>query len=207
MPTYGRAMQLNVTVFLFLGIVGVAALVIHGRGRSWSSVRDLLGLRLGPGGAYLGLIPYTIGAIVVLAVLARVVLPQTFSHPPLNTTLYGYSHETLGVGTLASAFVYETFMTALGEELLFRGLIAGWLLGWLGARWGNLAQALVFLLPHLPLIIIAPGLWWLVLVAALGGGLTLGLVRQRTGSILPGLLGHGIGNTVAAGVTMWMAHL
>jgi len=200
-------MRLNVAVFLLLAIVGIATLVIHARGRSWSSVRDLLGLRLGPGAVYLSLIPYTIGTVIVLAALARFVLPQTFSHPPSYLSLYAYSRQTLGVGTLGAALVYEVGMTALGEELLFRGLIAGWLLGWLGPRWGNLAQAAVFLVPHLPVVLIAPGLWWLVLVAALGGGLALGLLRQRTGSILPGLLGHGIGNTVAAAVTMWMAHM
>jgi uncharacterized protein len=144
--------------------------------------------------------------VIVLATIARFVVPQTFSHPPSYTTLYDYSRQTLGAGTVATALVYELGMTALGEELFFRGLIAGWLLGWLGARWGNLAQALVFLVPHVPVILIAPGLWWLVLIAGFGGGLTLGLLRQRTGSILPGLLGHGIGNTVAAAVTMWMAH-
>lgn len=200
-------MQFNVAVFLFLAIVGFAALIIHARGRSWPSIRDLLGLRLGSGRAYMVLIPFTVMTAIVVTGVARFVLPGTFSHPPSNTTLYGYSRQTLSVGTLAVAFAYEMGTTALGEELLFRGLIAGWLLGWLGAWWGNLAQALVFLLPHLVLLFIAPGLWWLVILAAFGGGLVLGVVRQRTGSILPGMLGHGILNTVAAGVTMWMAHL
>jgi CAAX protease family protein len=199
-------MQLNVAVFLFVGIVGIAALVIHARGRSWRSIRDLLGLRLGPGRAYLVLIPFTIVAAVVTAAIARFVLLDAFTHPAADTSLAVYARQTLGVGTLAAAFAYEMFTTAIGEELLFRGLIAGWLLGWLGAWWGNLAQALVFLLPHLALIALAPGLWWVVILAAFGGGLVLGAVRQWTGSILPGMLAHGLTNTVAAGVTMWLAH-
>ena len=199
-------MQLNVALFLFLAIVGIAALVIHARGRSWRSIRDLLGLRLGPGVAYLVLIPFTIVAAVVTAAIARFVLLDAFTHPAANTSLYVYAQQTLGVGTLAAAFAYEMGTTAIGEELFFRGLIAGWLLGWLGAWWGNLAQALVFLLPHLALIALAPSLWWVVILAAFGGGLVLGAVRQWTGSILPGMLAHGLTNTVAAGVTMWLAH-
>jgi membrane protease YdiL (CAAX protease family) len=45
-----------------------------------------------------------------------------------------------------------------------------------------------------------------ILAAFGGGGLVLGAVRQWTGGILPGMLAHGLTNTVAAGVTMWLAH-
>src|SRR5262249_43618209 len=111
----------------------------------------------------------------------------------------------LGVGKLEASFACKILATAIGYELSSRGLIAGWLLGWLGAWWGNLAQALVFLLPHLALIALAPSLWWVVILAAFGGGLVLGAVRQWTGRIPPGMLAHGLTNPVAAGGTLWLA--
>jgi membrane protease YdiL (CAAX protease family) len=111
----------------------------------------------------------------------------------------------LGPLTLAGAFAYEFFFTALGEELLFRGLLGGALLQRFGLLAGNSLQTAIFVLPHLLILIVSPGLWWLVLLAA-GGGWGLGWLRYQTGSILPPMLMHAIGNTVSAGLAMWLSH-
>ena len=38
------------------------------------------------------------------------------------------------------------------------GLLGGWLFGRLGFGVGNVVQAVIFLLPHLPLLLVSPGL-------------------------------------------------
>jgi membrane protease YdiL (CAAX protease family) len=84
----------------------------------------------------------------------------------------------------------------LGEEVLFRGLIAGVLVRRWGFARGNAVQALVFLLPHLLLLAVDARLWPLV-VAQLVAGWLLGWLRHRSGSVLPGWLAHTAANLLA----------
>lgn len=78
---------------------------------------------------------------------------------------------------------------ALGEEILFRGLIGGVLIRRLDFWVGNTAQAVVFLLPHALLLAVDPRIWPILPVQFLAGWL-LGWLRHRSGSVLPGALVH-----------------
>lgn len=78
---------------------------------------------------------------------------------------------------------------ALGEEILFRGLIGGVLIRRLGFWVGNTAQAVVFLLPHALLLAVDPRIWPILPVQFLAGWM-LGWLRHRSGSVLPGALVH-----------------
>ena len=188
-----------------LGVL-VAALVLRRRRRSWAAVGSMLGLRRGPFVAYVALLPFTLATLGVLFAAGLYIAPDYFQSPPQASTLSGYATMSPGVVSILTVFAGELLLTALGEELLFRGLIFGWLLERLEATAANVVQAVIFLAPHLLLLIAAPGLWWLVLIMGLGGGLALGWVRQRTGSIWPGTLAHAIGNTTAADVVMVLAY-
>ena len=64
---------------------------------------------------------------------------------------------------------------------------------WLGLKWGNLVQAVVFLLPHIPVVVLAPELWW-VLFLVLAGALFTGWVRIKSGSIFGPWLNHAVAN-------------
>lgn len=90
-----------------------------------------------------------------------------------------------------------TFYVALGEELLFRGLLAGVLFRRLGFAIGNVLQAALFLLPHLALLFVSLSFWPLLLVQLLVGWL-LGWLRFRSASILPGWAAHALLNTLGA---------
>ncbi|MEC7525045.1 MAG: CPBP family intramembrane glutamic endopeptidase [Myxococcota bacterium] len=76
---------------------------------------------------------------------------------------------------------------AIGEELLFRGLLLPGLSYRYGDRVGLVLSAALFALIHG-----APALIAMVFVA----GLVLGVIRQRTGSILPCVAMHGAFNAV-----------
>jgi membrane protease YdiL (CAAX protease family) len=84
------------------------------------------------------------------------------------------------LGPVASLFVIAVTPAVL-EEIVFRGMLQGRLLALLGARTGWIVTAAVFALAHgaspaLPLLF--------------GIGLYLGWLRERSGSLLPGMLMH-----------------
>jgi membrane protease YdiL (CAAX protease family) len=97
----------------------------------------------------------------------------------------------------AMAFLNGAVQTGFTEELLFRGLIAGALSRRLSFLWANVSQAVIFLLPHLLILLVEPGAWpFLPLVFV--GALTLGWLRIRSGSILGSTLVHASGNMTIA---------
>ena len=107
----------------------------------------------------------------------------------------------LGILTLSYAFVRESIYVALGEELFFRGLVGYWLMRHLGFWVGNAVQSLVFLAPHL--LVLSAGLeLWPLLLAPLISGWLYGWLLYRSGSILPGWLGHSLGIAFAAAGVM-----
>lgn len=84
------------------------------------------------------------------------------------------------LGTAASLFVVAVSPAVL-EEIIFRGALQGRLLALLGERIGLVVTAMAFALCHQ-----AP----VVLIVHVSIGLYLGWLRQRCGSLLPGMLLH-----------------
>ncbi|MFI5345167.1 MAG: CPBP family intramembrane glutamic endopeptidase [Elusimicrobiota bacterium] len=107
---------------------------------------------------------------------------------------------------IGSALLYAFVTTALPEELLFRGLIAGAIFRKLSFRTANVVQALIFTAPHLLILLVAPKIWFMmpgVFVMALA----LGWLRHRSGSIGPGILVHAASNLGGAlAVLNWSGH-
>jgi membrane protease YdiL (CAAX protease family) len=66
----------------------------------------------------------------------------------------------------------------------------------LGFQLGNLLQAACFFLLHLTVLIVNLRFWPAVLATLVGGWL-FGWLRHRSGSILPGWLGHTLLNTTS----------
>ena len=104
----------------------------------------------------------------------------------------------LGGQAWAAALLYGAVKTGFTEELLFRGLIAGSLARRFGIWRGNSAQALIFLLPHLGGLFMAPELWVQLLLVVCPISLIFGWVRIRSGSILGSWLMHGSANVAMA---------
>ncbi len=81
----------------------------------------------------------------------------------------------------------------IGEEVFFRGLVYGGLrLKW-GVVVGVLASALFFAAVHVQVVHALP-------IFALG--LLLAVLYERTGSLLPGMVAHGINNVIAV-LSVW----
>ncbi len=89
---------------------------------------------------------------------------------------------------------------AIGEEVFFRGLLGGVLMRRLGFTWGNLVQAVLFLIPHLALLLI-DGRAWPVLPVQFVAAIILGWLRHQTETFVPGAAVHVAANIAAGLVT------
>lgn len=99
----------------------------------------------------------------------------------------------LGKSAIAMALLYGVVKTGFAEELLFRGLIAGSLSRKLSLPWANLLQSLIFLAPHVFIVLFMPEAWG-VLILIFVGSLFLGWARIRSGSIIGPWLIHASAN-------------
>ena len=170
-------------------------MVLRRRGKPGKEILDRLGLRFASPENYawaLGILLLT-GALAVWATRS---IPEEVLRSP-NVAVSQYESLSLSAGTVLLVLVRETFYVALGEELLFRGLLGGVLFRRLGFALGNLLQTALFLLPHLALLLVSFGLWRLVLVQLVAGWL-LGWLRFRSGSVLPGWTAHSLTNALGA---------
>jgi membrane protease YdiL (CAAX protease family) len=93
------------------------------------------------------------------------------------------------VVALALSFVMIVVLAPLVEELLFRGWIFGPLRARFSAAFTILATALLFAIVHWDPTGLYP-------VAVLAPGLVLSILRERSGSVKPAVLGHAIYNLI-----------
>jgi membrane protease YdiL (CAAX protease family) len=128
--------------------------------------------------------------------LAVQTLPSEVLQDP-NISASAYAGWTLGVTSFLLAWLREAVYVALGEEIFFRGFLGGWLIRKLGFAIGNTVQAMIFLLPHLLLLLVSLNFWPVIAVQLLAGWL-VGWLRYRSDSILPGWLAHSLINAFGA---------
>jgi membrane protease YdiL (CAAX protease family) len=134
--------------------------------------------------------------------LVGVVLLVLWSPPVEALTRQGSAQRQfiglgLGMRAITMAFLNGVLQTSFAEELLFRGLIAGSLSRRLPLLWANVSQALIFFLPHLLILRVAPELWP-VLPFVFAGALVFGWIRIKSGSIIGPWLMHASGNVTMA---------
>jgi membrane protease YdiL (CAAX protease family) len=138
-----------------------------------------------------------IGYSLIFAVVSVAIL--VIWPPPLAPFLREGSPQRvfggLGFGgpSILMALLYGVVKTGFSEEFLFRGLVAGSLSRRLPILWANLAQALLFLVPHLLVLRVMPEMWGIIPVVFVGA-LFMGWVRIKSGSIFGPWLMHASGN-------------
>jgi membrane protease YdiL (CAAX protease family) len=173
-----------ITTEVYAILVGSMLVVVGGRGRNQSA----LGLRPVRRADVLLAFGATGVAMVVSAIgyaALQVVAP---TDPSVVDVILGIGADG---GRLADAGLWSTALIMLrililvpvGEELLFRGALFGWLRRRLSAWWTISITAIVFALIHGFLIILP--------VAFLLGA-ALGWVRERTSSVIPGIVTHSV---------------
>jgi len=193
------SIQFPAQLFLYVVPCAIYAVVRRLRGAAWSQVASGLGLQKSRPVYYVWALVFSVAVGVLSLVTIYVFFPGYYDRP--GGAASQYAGVELGVLTLFYAFVRESIYVALGEELFFRGLVGGWSMRHLGFWLGNALQSLVFLAPHL--LVLSAGLeLWPLLLAPLVSGWFYGWLLYRSGSILPGCLGHGLGIVFAAAGVM-----
>jgi uncharacterized protein len=109
----------------------------------------------------------------------------------------------LNPGSILILLIVALFKTSLSEEIFFRGFVAKRLMDKFGYQSGNILQALFFAIIHVVLFwaLTKSGIIFLSFIFLLSGtaGYLTGYLKEKVGngSILPGWLAHGLGNTLS----------
>jgi len=179
-----------------LSLPSLIYIAIHRRrGKKWNEVFEKVGWQGCPRIYFL----WGLGVMVLVGGLGglafRLVPQEVFQDPNINVS--EYAGWTPGIISFLLIWLREAIYVALGEEIFFRGLLGGWLTRRFGFAIGNAVQALIFLLPHLFLLLVSLTLWPIILVQLLAGW-SLGWLRYHSNSILPGWLVHSLTNAFGA---------
>jgi len=124
---------------------------------------------------------------------------EVFENPMVSISIY--EELLLSLSSFLYALFREVFYVALGEEILFRGLLGGYFERRFGFMKGNTVQVFIFLLPHLLLLYVSVS-FSVVVVVQFFAGWIFGWLRLRSGSIFPSWLSHSIVNVLGALSTM-----
>ncbi len=131
-------------------------------------------------------------ALVLIVLLVLFPPDSGFARHP-NNAMRQFAGLGINPTSILMALIYGVIKTGFAEEFLFRGLLCGILSRRFTIPQANLGQSLVFLLPHLMILAVAPGLWWL-LVLIFAGSLFAGWVRIRSHSFLGPWIIHAVVN-------------
>jgi membrane protease YdiL (CAAX protease family) len=187
------SLPLQLIVFSIPSLIYVA--VCKQRGKKWKGVFEKIGWQ----GSRPIYFLWSLGVIILVGGLGWLTfqaIPSEVLQDP-NINISDYTGWTLSVASFLLLWLREAIYVALGEEILFRGFLGGWLVRRLGFAIGNTVQALVFLLPHLLLLLVSQSFWPTIIVQFIAGWL-LGWLRYRSDSILPGWLAHSLTNAFGA---------
>ena len=180
-----------------LAATAVSAVHLFSRSRDWASLGFGVGrlrddLQLAVAGLALMLAP-----LLALAALLDRVVP--YRHALVDFLMA--HRDPLSIGLVLFAAVVAA---PLAEEFLFRRVLQGWLEGWLephAPRWGAAVaiglSSLAFAAAH-----VGQGLAWVPLFFF---GLVVGYLARQTGSIVPGVVLHGLFNAVSVALVLLQA--
>jgi membrane protease YdiL (CAAX protease family) len=176
-----RSMPVLLAAFFGVGLVAVVVAVVP----LGAAAPGALGLRA------VGWRP------VVLGVLATTAISYVVSQIGLRPEGVRQVTDTVrGPAGLLPLLAILALLAPLAEELVFRGLLYGWLAGRWGGRVAFLASSLAFAAAHVELahaVLVLPlGLWF-------------GWLRWRTDSLVPSLVAHVVNNGVAVAGAVFLA--
>ncbi len=186
-PEPGSALLAAMVVLLFQTAVILAmlrAVVIRKYGLSWAD----LGLRPAERHWYRRAVIVGILVLPVLLWLINVVLiPQVTEEPFRNPQLYAIAPAGFSWSAMLTMLVMAGVVAPFAEELAFRGLLFPWLGARLGVPAGAALSALCFATLHGAAILIPA----LTVV-----GIAFAVLYQRSGSLWPAIVAHGVFNGI-----------
>jgi membrane protease YdiL (CAAX protease family) len=187
-------MRLAAGSIAMLAATAVSASHLLLRGAGWPALGFGLGrLRDDARLAVAGLLLLLAPLLALAAVLDRFV---PYRHAIID--FLNAHRDPLSIGLVVFAAVVAA---PVAEEFLFRRVLQGWLEGWLERqepRWGGLTaiglSSLAFAAAH-----VGQGMAWMPLFFF---GLVAGYLARQTGSIVPGIILHGLFNAVSVALVL-----
>lgn len=178
--------------FVLFCVPAVIYVIVQSRGRerSLGSAFERLGASWGSRSAY-GWASVIFVPLLLAGWFAITLIPAEVLDEP-GVTIARLTSVSVGIGVV---------LRAIGEEVLFRGLLGGIFMRRLGFFWGNLLQSAVFIVPHLLLLAVDVRTWPVIPVQFVAGWL-LGWLRHKTGTFVPGAFVHVITNLAAGFLTL-----
>lgn len=111
---------------------------------------------------------------------------------------------------VVSLLIMALIKTSLAEEIFFRGFLGKRLVNMFGFKIGNLLQAAIFGLLHLLLfwLLTSASFIPLIIITVFSTlmGWIIGYIKEKyaNGSIIPGWIAHGLGNTISYAIIAFM---
>ncbi len=142
----------------------------------------------------------SITSMISLALVNDGIRQAMFSPESVTGKFRAMGFSTL---TIISLLIMALIKTSLSEEIFFRGFLGKQLINKLGFKRGNLLQAAIFGLLHLLLfwILTKTTLVPLIVITVFSTlmGWIIGYIKEKyaNGSIIPGWVAHGLGNTIS----------
>ncbi len=182
----GVTPQMLVVAFLGLQYLGLLAaihvVVRRRRGLTWQD----LGLRPAAPQWYrrtLWVTLLTFGLALVLSALVQRLVGSSLENPQEAVLAAG----GMSAGSLLALLLVAAGLGPLAEELLFRGLLYGWMRRHLGVLASASLSALLFAAVH--------AIPWLI-PSFFAIGVVLALLYERSGSLWPAVVAHGSYNAI-----------
>ena len=169
--------------------------VRRSRRENWKEILGKLGWKVNRPVYFI----WSLGVVIIVVGLGWLALqsvPSDVLDDP-SVSISQYTGWTISIISFLLVWIREAIYIAIGEEIFFRGFLGGWLFRRFGFAIGNIIQALIFILPHLLLLIVSISFWPIVAVQLMAGWL-LGWLRYKSDSILPGWLAHSLSNAIGA---------
>lgn len=180
----GTLTGLTIAITLLLGLYFVA---LRPKKISWTDVgvkgfpaRDWWRIVLW----ILVLIVFSVTAVYLTSFLGNTVENSKTESLQQNVTLF-----TIIIGIISAGIVSPFY-----EEIFYRGFIYRWLRTRVGMRWAIVISSLIFTLAHFPTMNAMP--------VNFISGVVFAWTYERTGSVVPGMIVHGVFNTIAVLLTV-----
>lgn len=130
------------------------------------------------------LIVFSVTAVYLTSFLGNTVENSKTVSLQQNVTLF-----TIIIGIISAGIVSPFY-----EEIFYRGFIYRWLRTRVGMRWAIVISSLIFTLAHFPTMNAMP--------VNFISGVVFAWTYERTGSVVPGMIVHGVFNTIAVLLTV-----
>ncbi|WP_145044459.1 MULTISPECIES: CPBP family intramembrane glutamic endopeptidase [Paenibacillus] len=179
----GTLTGLTIAIVLLLGIYLVA---LRPQKLSWTEV----GLKGFPAKDWWRITLWTL-MLIVLSVGA-VYLTSLFGNTVDNSKTESLK-QSVTVFTILIGVVSAGIVSPVYEEIFYRGFIYRWLRTRVNMSWAIVISSLIFTVAHYPTMNAMP--------VNFISGVVLAWTYERTGSVVPGMIVHGVFNTIAVLLT------